>query len=367
MQKQLVLLVALAACRIPDEHYTHIGDLGDAGPGGDGAPGVDAAPNPNALTRGYLFDFQTGIYRLNKDPGTGALTLADPNPTVAGGATSGVSNKEGTHLYAVLGASNQLIDFAIAPSGTLTQQAIVQTGGCAPTSARLHPGGKFLAVGCSNAQIAIVPIAASGALGNPVLTAAGTTPVTPAFTPNGSCMYFTDLSGPATSRILAFQFNPVTGAVAPSGGAPGPSIPRGLAVHPGGATAYMAGSGTIQPYIVDASCGLSPMASLPVGGNTQAITIDPPGGRLFVTGTEVYAFTIAGTGTLTAIPGSPFLATGTTMDGVTMDPAVPNLLYITGRGYSGSVVAQIGANGVISQVSSLTVGGGGDTWLQLVK
>lgn len=367
MQKKLVLLVALAACRIPDEHYTHVGDLGDAGPGGDGAPGVDAAPNPNAQTHGYLFDFQTGIYRVNKDPTTGALALADPNPTVTGGAPSGVANKEGTHLYAVLGASSQIIDFSIAPSGVLTQQAIVPTGNCAPTAARLHPGGRFLAVGCSNSLIAIMPIAPSGALGTAVLTPAGSIPITPAFTPNGSCLYFTDLNGPATSRVLAFQFNPATGAVTASGAATGPITPRGLAVHPSGGFAYAGGSNAIHAYGIDATCGLAPLGALPVGGNTQGITIDPPGGRLFVTGTEVYAFTIAGSGMLTAIPGSPFLASGTTMDGATMDPAVPNLLYITGRGYSGSFVAQISANGTISQGPSLTVGGGGDTWLQLVK
>lgn len=366
MQSKLVLLVALAACRIPDEHYTHIGDLGDGGLNDD-APGVDAAPNPNALTRGYLFDFQTGIYRINKNPATGALTLADPNPTLAGGAASGVSNKEGTHLYAVLGGSSQLADFTIASDGALSPPVMKSTAPCAPTAARVHPGGKFLAVGCSNAQIAIVPITTTGALGTPVLTPAGTTPVTPAFAPNGSCLFYTDLNGPATSRILAFQFNAATGAVTASGASAGPNIPRGLAVHPGGAFAYMAGSGTIQSYMVNTTCGLAPLTSLPVGSNTQQITIDPPGGRMFVTGTEVFVFTIAGNGSLTGIPGSPFLQTGTTMDGATMDPAVPNLLYITGRGYAGTLVAQVGLNGVVTEISSVTAGNGGDTWLQLVK
>jgi DNA-binding beta-propeller fold protein YncE len=295
------------------------------------------------------------------------MTLADPNPTVAGGATSGASNKEGTHLYAVLGASSQLIDFAIAPDGALTQQAIASTGSCAPISAKLHPGGKFLAVGCSNAQIAIMPVGVNGALGTPTITIAGATPATPAFSPNGSCLYFADLTGPVTSRVLAFQFNAATGAVTASGAATGPSSAKGLAVHPGGGFAYVAGSSMIQSYALDATCGLTPLATLSPGGITSQVTIDPPGGRLFVTGNAVFVFTIAGNGLLTAAPGSPFLGTGTTMDAAIMDPAVPDLLYITGRGYAGTIVTQLGGNGVLTQVSTLTVNAGDFTWLQLVK
>jgi len=361
MQSKVALLVALAACRIPDEQFTH---LGDGGPGEDAA--TDAI-NPDVLTRGYLFDSQTGIYRLNKNPGTGALTLADPSPTVAGGAPSGVSNKEGTHLYAVVSSGSQIVDYAIGSDGTLTQQVpITSIAPCAPISAKLHPGGKFLAVGCSNAQFTIVPVGATGALGAPTFTTAGVIPTAPAFSPNGSCLYFSDLTGPAASRILAFQFNTTTGAVVASGSATGPSLPRGLAVHPGGGFVYLGGNGTIQSYVLGATCGLTTLASASIGATTQQITIDPPGGRLFVTGTEVYVFTIAPNGLLTGIPGSPFLQSGTTMDGATMDPAVPNLLYITGRGYSGTLVTQVGANGVLTQLSMVTVGGGG-SWMQLVR
>jgi 6-phosphogluconolactonase (cycloisomerase 2 family) len=365
MQSKLALLVALAACRIPDEQFTHI-TTGDGGAIDTAPGGKDAAVNPDALTRGYLFGFNAGIYRVNKDPATGALTLADPNPTVAGGAPSGASNKEGTHLYAVLGASSQLIDYSIAADGALTQQALATTGSCAPISAKLHPGGKFLAVGCSNAQIAIIPIGANGSLGTPKITLAGETPANPVFSPNGTCLYFPDLTGPPASRILAFQFNAATGTVTPSGAATGPNVPRGLAVHPGGGFAYMAGSGTIQSYALDATCGLTPLATVSPGGTTTQVTIDPPGNRLFVTGSAVFVFTIANNGLLTAAPGSPFLSTGTTMDAAIMDPAVPDLLYITGRGYSGTIVTQLGANGVLTQLSSLTINGGDFTWLQLV-
>jgi Lactonase, 7-bladed beta-propeller len=365
MQSKLALLVALAACRIPDEQFTHIGDLGDAAPGGDAT--TDAI-NPDVLTRGYLFDVQTGIYRLNKNPGTGALTVADSTPTLAGGAASGVSNKEGTHLYAVASSSNQIVDFAIGSDGSLTQQTITSTAPCAPISAKLHPGGRFLAVGCSNAQFAIVPVGVNGALGTPAFTpaAVGSIPTAPAFSPNGSCLYFSDLGGPATSRILAFQFNATTGAVVASGSATGPAAPRGLAVHPGGGFVYQGGSGTVQSYVLGATCGLTALATATVGVNTTQIVIDPPGGRMFVTGKEVYVFTISANGLLTGIPGSPFLQSGMKMDSATMDPSVPNLVYITGAEYSGTLVTQLGANGMLTVVSMLLpIGGGGDNWLQL--
>jgi 6-phosphogluconolactonase (cycloisomerase 2 family) len=277
-----------------------------------------------------------------------------------------VSNKEGTHLYAVVSSANQLVDFAIGSDGSLTQQAITSTSPCAPISAKLHPGGKFLAVGCSNAQIAIVPVGTTGALGSPAFTTAGVIPTAPAFSPNGSCLYFSDLNGPAASRILAFQFNATTGAVVASGSAIGPAAPRGLAVHPGGGFVYQGGNGTLQSYVLGATCGLTALATANIGANTQQITIDPPGGRLFVTGTEVHVFTIAANGLLTGIPGSPFLQGSPKMDGATMDPSVPNLLYITGASYSGTLVIQVGANGMLTQLSMLgPIGGGGDTWLQL--
>lgn len=361
--KTALLVMAIAACRIPDEHYTRLGD-GGADDGGMRDAPIDGPP-PKLMTRGYLFDSTSGIYQLDKIA-NGNLKLASANPTAAMGAAVGTINNEGTQLYALDRTNKQIIDFAIsATNGTLGQRAITPVNACTPVSAKVHPGGKFLVVGCSTPVIVVVPIKPDGSLGTPVVTGAGTTPATPAFTPNGSCLYVADLNGGLTN-LLIFQFNAATGVVTPNGAVPGPSVPRGLAVHPGGAFVYMAGSGTLQGYSIGAGCDLTPMtANIPIGSNTQQITLDAAGTHAFVTGTEVYVFNIAANGALTPVNGNPFLATGTTMDGTIMDPAVPDRLYITGRGYLGTLVISIAASGALTQVSSLTAGGNGDSWMQL--
>jgi DNA-binding beta-propeller fold protein YncE len=360
--KTALLVVAIAACRIPDEHYTRLGDGGT----GDGAMRDAPLDGPplKVLTRGYLFDFTSGIYQLDKIA-NGNLKLASASPTPAGGAATGAINNEGTHLYALDRTNKQIIDFAIsATNGSLSQRAMTPIISCTPVSAKVHPGGKFLAVGCSTPEIVVVPIKADGSLGSPVVTGAGVNPATPVFTPNGSCLYVADLS--PQSGLLIFQFNAATGAVSPNGAVSGPSVPRGLAVHPSGAFVYEAGIDMLKGYSIGAACDLTPMtANIPIGSNTQQLTLDPAGTHAFVTGTEVFVFDIAATGALTPINGNPFLATGTTMDGAIMDPAVPDRLYITGRGYSGTLVISIAPNGALAQVSSLAAGGNGVSWMQL--
>jgi len=360
--KTALLVMAIAACRIPDEHYTRLGD----GPGDGGMRDAPTdGPPPKLMTRGYLFDSTSGIYQLDKTS-SGGLKLASANPTAAMGAAVGTINNEGTQLYALDRTNKQIIDFAIsANNGTLGQRAITPLNACMPVSMKVHPGGKFLVVGCSTPVILVVPIKPDGSLGTPMVTGAGTSPATPEFTPNGSCLYVADLNG-GQINLLIFQFNAATGAVTPNGAVPGPSAPRGLAVHPSGAFVYMAGIGNLQAYSVSAGCDLTAIgANIPIGANTQQLTLDPAGRHAFVTGTEVFVFDIAANGVLTPNSGNPFLATGTTMDGAIMDPAVPDRLYITGRGYLGTLVISIAANGALAQDSKLTAGGGGDSWMQL--
>lgn len=364
MQYKIALLVvAIAACRIPDEHYTRLGD-GNPGDGMRDAAIIDGPP-PKLLTRGYLFDFTSGIYQLDKIA-NGTLKLASANPTPAVGAAMGTINNEGTHLYALDRTNKQIIDFAIsATNGSLGQRVTTPINSCTPVSAKVHPGGKFLVVGCSTPEIVVVPIKPDGSLGAPVVTGAGVSPATPVFTPNGSCLYVADLNS-APISLLIFQFNAATGVVTPNGAVAGPPVPRGLAVHPSGAFVYVAGSDMLKGYSIGAACDLTPMtANIPIGANTQQLTLDPAGTHAFVTGTEVFVFDIAANGALTPNNGNPFFATGTTMDGAIMDPAVPDRLYITGRGYSGTLVISIAADGALTQVSSLIAGGNGDSWMQL--
>ena len=113
----------------------------------------------------------------------------------------------------------------------------------------------------------------------------------------------------------------------------------------------------------DVSC-IGRARGLTSSGNTKGVTIDRVGTHLFATATDIYAFTIAHSGALTPVNGSPFVSTQMVIEGAIMDPALPNILYVTGSQFHGALVLTIDAAGAVTQTSSISVGGA-TQWLQL--
>ena len=107
----------------------------------------------------------------------------------------------------------------------------------------------------------------------------------------------------------------------------------------GGQYAYISNwtTGNVKAYAIDAKGGALKSLHLTVtvaGGGTQPVAIDPTGKFAYVASffsNDVYAYAIdAASGKLTAVPGSPFAA-GTEPDGVTTDPT-GKFVYVLDQG-----------------------------------
>jgi sugar lactone lactonase YvrE len=366
MMRHALLFAAIAGC---NHAAAPAGVPPDTAPGADGpaadaADGVDA-PRPTPLGRGYIIDGVNGVYRVAKDPATGLLSLTSSTATPSGGFGGPVAaaiDGRGDHLYVADAAGKSLHDFAVQADGSLVAAGVQGLAPCIPSYGVTHPSGGFVAFGCTTANFAIAPIATDGTLGAPSITAAGTNPISPAFSPDGRCLYFADLNGAA---VLAYRFDASTGAVAALASAPASRVPRGIAIDPGGRFVYAGTStNTVNAYAIASDCTLTPIGTAPCGPNTELVGVDPIGRNLFVAGTEIYRYQIASDGTLTAMPGNPFLRGGSTMFGLATDPAFPDLLYITGAALGGTVIARVTDTGV-EQIAALATGASNSRWLQL--
>lgn len=373
MKRTLVLIALVAGCSIPGDRFFKPGDHTDGGNGdGSGSGSADAkvdSPQGAGMRHGWIIDFQNGIYQVNKDPTTGALTLGSTMPAAPGTPQSAVTNKQGTHLFAIEGGVVQ--DYQIVNGTQLTLAGSFPVNGCtAMRFGALHPTGNWVAIGCTNNRFAIASVNAQGAVTSVNSFATnGVTILTPAWTPNGNCLYFSDLNGAANARIQIWNFDQATGAALQFGTVSGPPVPRGIAVHPMGQYLYLQGTGSpsvIQAYSIQGNCGLAPFGTgAPSSPNGNLITFDPTGTFLFGTGSEVYSYKIDASGQPTNVAGSPFIVGSPTMDGAIMDPAVPNILYITGRGIGGTYPAAIAMDGSVTMGTVATTNSGASYWFAL--
>jgi hypothetical protein len=248
----------------------------------------------------------------------------------------------------------------------LTAGPILDVTPCWPTPAALHPSGDALAVACDTGYVVAIPVHPDGTLGSPQFLQAGDSPVSATFTADGRCLYVADLNGfnsHPEAEILMYRF--ASGVPVLVGTFVGPRVTWSVATHPRDDLVFAAGASLVESYAVGQDCALTRVGSVATGPNTQQVTVDPSGDRLFVTGTEVYVFNIAAGGALSPIQGNPFLLGSMTMFGAIMDPGIPTLLYITGGAFEGIVTAVIARDGSITEGPFLRAGMREDEWVQL--
>jgi len=339
------LLVVASGCSIPGDRFF--------GPDGGGDSGNDTPPG-SKLRHGYFIDESTtgGIFGISKDE-TGRLTLATTTPTSTGISLFAIASKDGSHLYALDGADPpSLHEFQIAADGTLTPQSMLGLP-CKAAFGALHPNGNFLAFTCAG-QVGIVNLP----MQQVQIVNAGNVPDLAVFTPNGDCLLVSDSNGTSAASVLRFTMNQVTGQIALTGTTQGVAPSTGIAIHPNGQFAYASSNNQpmVQIYQVNAGCGLNPRTVQSIGIPTTSILIDPTGTFLFVTGMQVFAFSIRTDGTLTAVPNSPFFSGQFTV-AATMDPAQPDSLYLTTTGAVFQAIVDNG--GGLTMGSRLDIGGGG--------
>ncbi|NOX75551.1 MAG: beta-propeller fold lactonase family protein [Gammaproteobacteria bacterium] len=176
---------------------------------------------------------------------------------------AGVGSAAGTARYAFTANTydKSLASYRLDASGMLhaTGHQLVEARSV-PTAVGVHPSGRFLlTTSKSLAHIAVYRIdPETGGLaqvpGSP-FSAVGRSPFFIAFHPSGRYVYFPD----RFDGILAFAFNPNSGALSPIDGMPYRSgkRTRTLVMHPSGRFLYAtdAYSNTISAYVIDPATG----------------------------------------------------------------------------------------------------------------
>lgn len=220
------------------------------------------------------------INAFHVDAYSGALTAVSGSPFSSGGANpvAEVASLNQQNLYVANHDSNSIVEFAVNTSGQLVSEHTYTTPGTQPVAMALNAAGTLLFVvdyyqpGFDDTTpgpgaLVVYPVNTDGSLGSPVV--------------NGSTPYFS---------LQCF--------------------PGGVAVTPNGSYVYV--TNTNSAVVTTAPPSTS---TLPVTPSTC-----PSKGT-------VSAFSVASSGALTAVAGSPFTA-GTTPTGIAIDPT-SRFVYVT--------------------------------------
>jgi len=287
------------------------------------------------------------------------------NAAIASGSVAGLSS------YAINGATGALSPLSSSPVPT----------GTLPSGIAVTPNKQFLYVSSPpyGTVSGFVVNATTGGLsavpGGPVAT--GILPSAGTVDPSGQFLYVSN-GGEISDSISAYTINPATGALAPIAGSPFATgqEPGSIAITPGGQFLYVANgqSNSIWGYTLNGATGaLTPLPGnpFPTGTASNSLAIHPNGAFLYAAagGSDngspaigsVSAYAInTGTGALTAVEGSPFVA-GSNTNSVALN-ASGTFLYASN--YTDGTVSAYTINsstGVLSGIlgSPFPAGGGG--------
>jgi 6-phosphogluconolactonase len=270
----------------------------------------------------------TGAFAYSIDATSGALNKVKGSPFGAGtGPAAVAADPAGGFVYVVNGGSNNVSAFTIdANSGELTTvKGSPFKAGVRPDGVAVDPTGKFAYVanyGSSDVSAYSID-ATSGALspvkGSPFRT--GSEPFSVTVNPTGKFAY---VAAPGSDDIYGYAINAASGALTPIAGSPfadpGTSSPVEVVIAPAGRFAFVPNSFEccgfpwyVSAYTVDSTRGtLTPVqgspfvdpGSLPYGG-----AIDSTSRFAYITNLRsntVSAYTIAASGALRKVKGSPF-------------------------------------------------------------
>jgi 6-phosphogluconolactonase len=247
--------------------------------------------------------------------------------------------------YAVDQNSNAVFGFKLAASGALTPLAKPSfPAGNAPNGVAVDPSGRFVyVVNLLSNNVSGYAIDEKGTLkpvpGSPF--AAGSGPGWITVDPTGRFVYVANCaalcSGTGQGNVSGYAINKSTGALVAVPGSPftADQIPYAVAVDPTGSFAYVANfnSASVSVFKIDQCSGSlwASTNSVPTGGESPiALALDPYGRFLYVNNTasnNVSAFAVGSNGTLTTVPGSPFVS-GDFTQGLAFDPS-GEFVYVT--------------------------------------
>jgi 6-phosphogluconolactonase len=256
---------------------------------------------------------------LHLNDATGVITADAQTPPISGFVPTGIAlHPSKKFLYAINSNGNSISRFNIATDGTLTISSTPTPTGSGPREAVIDPSGQYLLVtNTLSDNISVYSIDnGTGALtevaGSPFFANIG--PAAMVVTPSGKFVYVTNPLG----YVTGFSFSAgVLTEVAGSPFAAGSGV-SAITVDASESFVYTANTtaNTVSGFRINSTTGaLTPLQGSPysstAGTAPSTIAIDPRNTIVYVTtpgsSFSVWAFTIDSTaGVLTAVRGSPF-------------------------------------------------------------
>lgn len=278
-------------------------------------------PPPGAKTRVYVANITQNnlLVFIVDDILTGSLRSLPPIVVNCNGPQAFVKAPSGKFAYVMCGRSNQFVGFAIDQATNVLTPAATFITGNNPVAAAIDSGSRFLYVanGGSNTVTGFSLDSTTGAA-----TAIAGATVTTNFAPNGLAMdplagvlYVSTAFG-NSGDVEGFSINAVNGALTPLAGSPFASfLATGIHVHPSGKYVYVSDeTNGIRAFLINGVGALAEVAGSPfaAGNEPFGLSIDFTGTLLYTAnfvGSDVSGFSIdANTGKLSPVPGSPFAA-----------------------------------------------------------
>lgn len=276
-------------------------------------------PLPGAKTRVYVADIaQNNIltYIIN-DFLTGTLTpTGTAIPANCNGPVAFAKPPSGKFAYVMCAHSNQFSGFAIDQTTNGLTPAGTFTTGNNPVAAAIDLGSRFLYVANSGSST-VTGYTIDSTTGAATAIAGAT--VTTNFAPNGLAidplagfLYVSTAFG-NSGDLEGFSIDAVTGALTALPGSPFASfLATGLQVHPSGKYIYVSDEvNGIRAFSINGMGGLAEITGspFPAGNEPFGVSVDI-GGRFLYTANfvsnDISGYTIdANTGRLTPVPGSP--------------------------------------------------------------
>lgn len=245
----------------------------------------------------------------------------------------------GNYFYVANMTTGTVAGFSVGTSNISGTSNSPYDLGVAPSAIAVTPGSRYVYVSTLAGAIYGYSVGSDGSLsllngGNALIT--GISPVVLEVDPSGKWLVAADQSPAA----YVFSIDTTTGLLTPQGNALAldPGSPNRMVFTPDNSLLYVSlGTGGVDIFTFNVSSGvltktnqiLTPKA---VGNGDHGLAVDPGGKFLFVTETGtggVRVLSIATTGALTEVTGSPF-ATGVGPAGVMVD-STGSYVYVANR------------------------------------
>jgi len=282
----------------------------------------------NSNSDGFGVPVSINVYKVNAT--TGALTLVPGSPFNMGVSDSGTvfidADPASRFVYVPLQTQNQVAVFSVNQgTGALTPVtgSPFDTGGDWAFAAKLHPSGKFLYVSNYNSDdISVFSVGSDGKLtpvGTPVPLVDGDTPNQIIMDPQGRFLYVSHYCCD-TGTMDGFSINSTTGALTPIPGGPFDAC-DGLECR--GGMVDFSGRFLITGVTWDSEVSVLSIAQsgalthvsgspFPSGSGPFTAIEVPSGGKTYVAVNNIYDANVSvydfntSTGSLAEISGSPF-------------------------------------------------------------